>query len=78
MAKRKGIFVGAYVHPEIAARVEKRAKAQHTTKSRVIAQILSDALLVMPVRVDKTVAGKVNSDARKAVKPVSRSKDFKK
>jgi len=44
MTKRKGVFIGAYIAPELKDELQRRAKAEHRTLSQQITKILTEAL----------------------------------
>lgn len=44
MTKRNGVFIGAYIAPELKDELQRRAKAEHRTLSQQITKILSEAL----------------------------------
>ncbi len=44
MAKRKGVFIGAYVPNELKESLRRRAAAEHRTLSQEITRILIEAV----------------------------------
>lgn len=42
--KRNGVFIGAYVPEELKLKLRRRAKARHTTLSKLVIQLLKEAV----------------------------------